>query len=243
VMANLVRELSGQEVSSVRAILIHIERAGVEAAGAFRARLAAKAADTEPAARAELVRLVADPSELASAQAILHLQNAAQSRRSWLVPAALVPFSDASRFSSRLGALQVTVILVRSGATDVDDIVGAWLSAGHRRHTAGAAPHPAEATALLELAHAYLRDGGGTDVAVLDAVGRLVEDLTNPVSDDITVRKATPGAAQDRGPPPRPEPAPGHGPEMPRHCRHHRPGHGGRRNGVRPGDSGEAGRG
>jgi len=189
-IANLVRELSGTEIRVMRAILTHIEQGGITTAGAFRARLVAKAAETDPTAREELVKLVTDTSELAAAQAIFHLQKAARERRPWLVPAALVGFASCDRASSRLGALQTTAILVRNGVADVDDVIVKWLSAAHMRHVAGMPDRPAEATARLELAHSYLRDCGGADGAVLDAIRQLVVDLTAPMPDDIAVRKA-----------------------------------------------------
>jgi transcriptional regulator with XRE-family HTH domain len=188
-LANLVRELDGAETDALRVIVEHMDIAQVQANGVIRARLAAKLAERDADARQRLIDLIADPSGLTSAQAVTHLRTAARARRPWLRPSMLTFLADATRPAPRLGGLQITAELVRGSAGDATEAVVAWLTGAHRRADAGGADRPAEATALLELAHAYLRDGRGRDPEALERVRNLVGDVTGPLADDNAVRK------------------------------------------------------
>jgi hypothetical protein len=189
IQANLLRELTGAEVAVLRALLVQLDESE-PADGVFHARLVAKMAEEDEPARAELIELAADPARLTSAQAITHLLTAARTGKAWLTAHRLLPFAREERYRSRLGMLQITVVLVRAGREqDVDAVVVAWLDAAHRRHGADQPIRPAEAGSLLELAHAYLRDGAGRGGVALAAVRDVVEDIIATTLDDAAVLK------------------------------------------------------
>jgi hypothetical protein len=193
VLANLARELDPRQLHTMRMVLARVEAAAsvnASSAGALRARLLGKAAATFEEARSDLLDLVGSNVQLASAQALHVLLQAANAGQEWLVPNLLLRFASERRESARIGVLKILDVLSRGQAGDGDTSVVVWLGRARERRADRGMENDAEVSGLLDLGHSYLRNGVGADPEALAEIAQLIEDVANELPTAIVVRRS-----------------------------------------------------
>jgi hypothetical protein len=179
VVANLAKEMDPAQWQSMNQVLARLKGSSV----VLQARLAGKAGITNGEARRVLLNLVEEESNLASLQALYQLLVAAETRQEWLTPDQLLRFARTARLPVRVGALNVLVRLVRNEPGRSGTAIASWLEAAHEERVVRGA-NLEELSALLEMSHAYLRDGAGVAPDAVAAIGRLVDDVVNEIPRD-----------------------------------------------------------
>ena len=190
VLANLARELKPEQWRSVNGILNQLEATGKESTTLLRARLAGKTAILGEEIQQVLLDLVNHPSALTSLQALRGLQIAAEAKEHWLIPDLLVRFAESSRRHVRLGALKALVSLVRNGNGDPDGAVTTWLTAATERGITINDASLEEMCVLVELSHAYLRNGAGVAPVALTAIRQFINIVIEAMTAEVPFARA-----------------------------------------------------
>jgi hypothetical protein len=193
VLANLARELDPRQLQMMRLILARVEataNANASSAAVLRARLLGKATATFKEARTDLLDLVGSSFQLASAQALHVLLQAARAGQAWLVPDLVLRFASARQESTRIGVLKILDVLLRGQAGAADRSVVVWLSRACERRADQGIESDAEVSGLLDLGHSYLRNGVGVDPEALAEIAQLIEDVARELPTAIVVRRS-----------------------------------------------------
>lgn len=177
VLLNLTRSTTSLSEDLVHTLLNHAQRGADDEFRALEpfleARLYGLVAARDPGARRELARL-ADGRGNAASQAMHQLSLAAKEAPDWEYAELLEPFAGHRDSAVRCGALRIVVPLVvayqdRAGAT-----VERWLAEAVGRSGMGRE----EIYLILELSHAYVRNGRGRATGALDEIARFLDRLT-----------------------------------------------------------------
>lgn len=177
VLLNLTRSAKSLSEDLVTTLLDHAQRGADDEFGRLEpfleARLYGLVAAQDPVARRELARLACGRGNAAS-QAMYQLSLAAREAPEWEYAELLEPFADHRDGVVRCGALRIVVPLVvayqdRAGAT-----VERWLGEAVGRDRMS----QEETYLVLELSHAYVREGRGQATGALDEIARILDRVT-----------------------------------------------------------------
>jgi hypothetical protein len=181
VIDNLAHKVGSTQVDRLNQTIAELRVEASPSVSVRQVRLAANAAETDNNARHELLDLVDARSSKVSLQALHHIQKAAYSGHEWLSPEMLNRFSDHRYTSSRVGALKALIIMVRNQGKSDSPAVRMWLSTANMRLINNTITL-AERLALLELSHAYIRNGIGKSTDTLAEIIFFVKDTVSAIS-------------------------------------------------------------